>query len=643
MQSKSEPFAKGEFVNVIKRWGGSEEGKRNIGKKARIVTGPDDVGDCKLQFVDDGVLTYEINQKVLEHLSGEELAAATKAFSDRVYLALEDYVRVVEKVDNVESGRRGRIVYFTTVGEGPYCLLQFVDDGVKSWINKTKLERLSGEDLTSAAKEYEAGLQEERERAAMQSKSKPFARGEFVNIIACWGGNAQARRNGKKAKVFLDRGDECRLQFMDDGGLADVTNLNLNRLSGQELASAMKQYEALKSAQNHAKTVYKVHIIARFFILGGLIFCPMEFCLHQMVNHHPEIANKHNVEDPTGHTDFYPVPGCKLPPSQPLGIQATANSVKLVGGILILGTMPQHHPHDPVWKDNVEWWKRALYLAMTIYQIVLVPATVALTLRHFFMDAGPFESHWESYNCYAAMIVSGPWWFNLLMFLTKAIMSSGVLGSCGFDENGYSCGVSRFLIQSALLCPASDLFDRNCLPVGFKETFTGDRTVSHMEAQKSISYMILFYLTVFPYVFMMLPVIITHLIPAIVIFIPEVVVLAVMVAPVVWFATVNEKGTHISHALFSTTRETKDGLLRGEAWASAEASGGLMVLPILIAVNILVLVLVYQAIYFYHGDGWVNSVLETFTERQSTIYFTNFRLKVLNSWWTFTDVLNEST
>merc|ERR1719329_1793903 len=137
---------------------------------------------------------------------------------------------------------------------------------------------------------------------------------------------------------------------------------------------------------------------------------------------------------------------------------------------------------------------------------------------------------------------------------------------------------------------------------------------------------------------MILPIFFTHVVPALVVFSPEVFALGAPMWLLFRFTAVDESG----QSMISSMREHfRTHVVDVKSFTCMANSGGLIFLPILVGTTIIAEILVYQAVYLYHGDGWSGSILEALTERQAGIYINNFKLKVLGAWWSCADVVNE--
>lgn len=298
---------------------------------------------------------------------------------------------------------------------------------------------------------------------------------------------------------------------------------------------------------------------------------------------------------------FVPLPGCRLPPSQPFGFQFCLNASKITFFVMALGTLPEnlHEVKD----QQVSRKKMLITIVLMLYQFVMIPVTMGATIVHFVGTLGDYSSFWDGYQCFGILWTLGPWWFNAMLLAMKSKMLQDALTYQGLYSNvlGDHIKVSNVLnMKEALL----------------------EGTVMDQKFMEAKSLNTGFLLTVGPYVIVWFPFLITHVIPAAVLFFPEVLLVTFLMCAVksaMW--NLGENG----------------GLEK------AEKIGGLVILPYLLLMTTLAEMLLLQAVYFYAGDGWFQSMVYVWSERQTSVYMASFHAKVMSTWYAGLDLLNEAT
>ena len=151
---------------------------------------------------------------------------------------------------------------------------------------------------------------------------------------------------------------------------------------------------------------------------------------------------------------------------------------------------------------KVAAWKTWMWRAMTIYQFVLIPMSMTTTFWHFAWNMGPFASDWQKYECFATLVVGGPWTFNVAFFACKWIMGA----SAGFEQGVDAERARREDMQN---------MPKNLLSM---------TAMSEEEMQKGkMNTLVISCIgTVLPYLLLIFPIVMTHVIPGTPAFFPVV-------------------------------------------------------------------------------------------------------------------------
>jgi hypothetical protein len=352
-----------------------------------------------------------------------------------------------------------------------------------------------------------------------------------------------------------------------------------------------------------------------------------EYFLHEWASA-STLSNKHYDFDHHGVGIFEPVPQCELPPGQPYAMTYAVDFLKLVSFFLVFGGIADRLTPT----IQVPWWKRLLFVVMVVYQFAMIPLTMFSTVYHFFADMGPFDTYWHAYECFGAMWTSGPWWFNSLLFLSKEFMEEGSFG-CRLTE-------SAVFIDSEASIDVSPLDQAFLESMNLKETLLQPKNLLQMNIKKWTFYGVAFAVTILPYLLVCAPFIVTHLVPAALLFCPQVIVMVCMALLVFRFVAVDEHGK----SLFWGLLLAPVGKGTCQAVSAAEKSGGIMVLPLLIGLNIACELLFLEATYFYAGDGswesYIESMKTAWFERRTDVYIIAFHSRILGAFWATADFVH---
>ena len=452
--------------------------------------------------------------------------------------------------------------------------------------------------------EYEDGqAQMFGETGGVQSDQFTMKAGEFIVGIKC-----NYYRGSWRGCTFVTSSGRTSSYGEGMGGMVGTVDATVEELMAQDgnhivgvamtdgkptgIIEAPMEVNFTTKLMNRM-TAPMVICFMRFAGFGALAFGPLELLLHLMVIWYPDVANLHNkVSD--GYTTLVAVPGCEMPPEQSYSCDTLLSASKITFAVLACGTTGVIHL-----KKEVACWKLWLWKAMTIYQTVLIPMSIVATLWHFAMHMGPFGSPQERYQCYEALMVGGPWIFNVQFFACKLLMLAIIQNSQGVSPPNPLVDLSKNLL-------AMDAVDENTMQQG-----------------KFSALLACFLSTVAPYLPLMLPIVISHMIPGVFIFFPILGAIALGAALVQWRVGVPT--------------------LSANALGEVELTGGLQVLPLMAATTIIMQLAVYMQIYYYNGDGYMNSMMEALLERQDHIYWANFHQKVLSVFWACTDFLLGAT
>jgi len=356
--------------------------------------------------------------------------------------------------------------------------------------------------------------------------------------------------------------------------------------------------------------------LARLILGATVLIGPLEYALHVGTTAFPERSNAHYIFNDTCLPDnvtcvptFVPSsPMCKLPPAQPYVFQLGMNGAKITTFAVVLGGAPDDLAQD------ASQWKVGLLRCMTFYQWVMVPLTMVLSIGHFCFDMGPFESFWRAYECFGILWTLGPWWFNVFLVGVKALFQEGTVGA-RLDNRFWEAPA---MIMKPLV------------------------TQEEVERVKGASFWLMAAVTVAPYLLVWSPYVVTHLIPALVLFAPQNLLIVGLLLMLQWIINVDPNGKRyqtnpITLPILPPNSETisiaKD---MGKA-------GGLHFLPMMAGMAIIAEILVLEATYLYAGDGYFGSMAEAWLERRSDYYFKAFAQKVLGQLYAFTDLANEAT
>jgi len=156
----------------------------------------------------------------------------------------------------------------------------------------------------------------------------------------------------------------------------------------------------------------------------------------------------------------------------------------------------------------------------------------------------------------------------------------------------------------------------------------GDVSALAFEIKKLRAFWCTAAITAGPYVLLWFPFLVTHVLPAAVIFFPEVAAL-LLLAAAAWIP------------LGVCQRCQGHGT---KMWpVQLERSGGLRWLPLLLIAAALSELLMLQATYFYSGDSYFDSIAEALLERRVYTYLQSFQTRILSHFYTTVDLVNEAT
>lgn len=373
-------------------------------------------------------------------------------------------------------------------------------------------------------------------------------------------------------------------------------------------------------------------MLLRFFLAAGLVLGPCELALRWLSDgDSPHVA----INSSTMIAVFLPLGGdhCKLPPPQPFWLVLALNAAKMALVGIALGTAPDFRFADP--EASKTCADRMLFSAMAGYQWVMVPVTMLSTIGHFASAMGPFESIWQGYQCFGVLWSLGPWAFNALMLGTSWFTKQVVLQRAGQWKSINDDALNTFRI--------AELRD-TLLPQERSSTAVDLETRKAKAAFKAAV------ATAVPFLVIWFPFLITHIIPAAVMYAPEVAFIAALLLVVYksiggsfflfksapTFAECGYNSDDFDEKLHRF-RQAKDNII-GEV----EKSAGLTFLPLLFLATLLIEALALQATYFYDGEGYLGAMYAALTERRADAYFASFKAKILGQFWATADILNEA-
>eukprot|EP00931_Biecheleriopsis_adriatica_P102997 TRINITY_DN77892_c0_g1_i1.p1 TRINITY_DN77892_c0_g1~~TRINITY_DN77892_c0_g1_i1.p1 ORF type:complete len:391 (-),score=43.03 TRINITY_DN77892_c0_g1_i1:67-1239(-) len=379
--------------------------------------------------------------------------------------------------------------------------------------------------------------------------------------------------------------------------------------------------------------------LCRFCVLTAVCLCPLEVGLHVGSKAYPDLKDKHYTWDNATNTATWtPVNQCALPPHQPFFLQYGLNAFKLIFFMLVLGTGPWLVDEDP--HASVPFWKRWVFVVLTFYTWIMIPITAISTIAHFIFQMGPFDSPWDAYECFGILWIGGPWCFNVCMLYLKQKLQFGVYGftDCpSYDGTGFLSGDGVDKCCEAIAAEKSEWHDRSVLS-NLQRYFSQQASVVNLEVAKGEAFGKGLIFTAAPFLVVLCPFIITHILPSVIIFFPEAAVLGALFFVIYCFSFVSERsGTCMG--LGTSYLKVGDDLY----WTLLERAGGLPLLPILAGFSIILDVLFLQMAYFYNGDGYLGSMAEVGLERCMEYYVDSFEEKVMSCFYAVANLVNEAT
>lgn len=256
-----------------------------------------------------------------------------------------------------------------------------------------------------------------------------------------------------------------------------------------------------------------------------------------------------------------PVENCFLQTPPPLVLFAFMCVTKTMILTKIFGP-PGHDPD----RASTLTEKLAFY-PYTAYQFLSTPLSFLAVCYAFVKRQGPFNSAWQAYECFENVWTWGPWFFASQMLYWKvfqATMQRNLL------QGGATSGMTMFRVAPGSPGTAGELVYR-----------------------KATALFYLIMLTAVPFGLILAPAIVTHILPGLVIFFPEVVLVCGLV--------------QVSQTLFDKwlsfyAPEEEDGR---KSFMLQYMTCGAMLPSFLWTV--LVQILVTQMTYFYATGDWVES------------------------------------
>ena len=328
----------------------------------------------------------------------------------------------------------------------------------------------------------------------------------------------------------------------------------------------------------------------------------------------------HWANTTSGHVVFEAVEGCVMPPPQPFIMSIPMNAMKILVITASLGFTPRNLSMRRTEKES--WQKRAIYVATTLYGVVMVPVAMVTLIVHFSTVAPGVESTWKAYECFYLFWNLGPYQFNYLLFLVKAICVSVLLES------------SDVVIKDMPVVPNPVEWAKD-LRVTLLED--DEATVTRMHARKLCgNTWCTLVITALPYIVIDIPFAITHKVPAMFIFLPFLIALFLVISVIQWIVY-----PKMGKLLSTLIRDGPGAAL--EHFLEIDQSGFLAILPTLFGLNIANEFLTFAPVYLYQGEGWFNSAITVFVERSVKFYGMVFFSKILGHYWSGLNLLNETT
>jgi hypothetical protein len=361
---------------------------------------------------------------------------------------------------------------------------------------------------------------------------------------------------------------------------------------------------------------------------------------------------------------FVPMPDCPLPPPPSTWISACMDVAKAGVFTLMFGYMDRTLFRR---EDNLAdfWKKRVVFVMVSIFQLIIGPMSSALAIYHFITEVYPKQPTFSAgFECFFIGWNSNFVDFAYLLLLLRVMGATSVLGKSR----------NKYINYDVILAPKLQLEELGKTLLSNDALHT---SLGAIEAKKLNVFVNALISTAGIYVLIGLPFALTHKLPAGIVFLPCLLVLAVAIAIIfrftwpegssaIWssarsewysFYSVLTKGRDSEYIgwkvepfffageqLTSGEKQTRAGflwskylmLIESDKWDFAEKTGYMVFIPILFGMSMMDLILTYGSVYLYHGTGYLTSVELVFAERHADRYLKALLTKILPQWWSGT-------
>jgi hypothetical protein len=432
---------------------------------------------------------------------------------------------------------------------------------------------------------------------------------------------------------------------------------------------------------------------------------------------------------------FAPMPDCLLPPPPSAWISAFMDIGKAGAFTLMFGYIKRdlHSNQD---KPADYWKKRVVFVMISLFQLIIVPMSSAFTIYHFITEVYPKQPDFSAgYQCFFIGWNSSFLDFSYWLLLVRVVGTYEVLSLSGLEEKHRVS--MKLWYNVTFLNPKEQLKELHAALLSDDDAveFMGTSkpyphtAIGALEVSKCHVTTNALCITAGIYVLIDLPFILTHKLPASMIFLPFLLVMAVAIVIIFRFtwplgfkvlwnqsdgkdaegirrswdseetlvaSTVVLEDFFLTSAIFrapiseeskgwaeagyakyakeladknakqydqkfqeeypplacrgclGTVRKRFTGLLQWMRkfdkfdklnkldWDTAERTGYLVFLPILIGMSFMNLILTYGSVYLYSNTGYFTSVELVFAERHADRYLKALLTKILPTWWSGT-------
>jgi hypothetical protein len=284
--------------------------------------------------------------------------------------------------------------------------------------------------------------------------------------------------------------------------------------------------------------------------------------------------------------------------------------------------------------ELAHWTKRVVFVMASLFQLIIVPVSSALTIYHFITEVYPKQPTVSAgYQCFFLGWNSSFLDFSYLLLMVRAVGTKRILRT--MMPNRYDYGCYGGTQQEAVLAPKEQF---KALYTTLLSNECKDRSNGTVECKKLAVTTNAFYITAGIYVLIDIPFTLTHKLPATIVFAPFLFVLAVAIAILFYFTWPDGFNSiwniDISFNLrWSELRRKLVMEIEKLDWDFAERTGYMVFLPVIFVMSMMNLILTYGSVYLYEDTGYVASVALVFAERRADRYGEALFTKITSKAW----------